>query len=83
MVESGLTPLQALQSGTRNVAAFFKEEMQGDVKPAYVADLVLLRSNPLENIAATSDILGVMRAGSWYSREDLDRLLAAIKGRGI
>ena len=83
MVGSGLTPLQALQSGTRNVAAFFKEEMQGDVKPAYVADLVLLRSNPLENIAATSDILGVMRAGSWYSREDLDRLLAAIKGRGI
>ncbi len=83
MVGSGLTPLQALQSGTRNVAAFFREEMQGDVKPAYVADLVLLRSNPLQNIAASSDILGVMRAGSWYSREDLDQLLAAIKGRGI
>ena len=83
MVGSGLTPLQALQSGTSNVAAFFREEMHGDVKPAYVADLVLLRSSPLENIAATSDILGVMRAGLWYSREDLDRLLAAIKGRGI
>jgi len=83
MVESGLTPLQALQSGTRNVAAFFGEKNHGDVKSTYVADLVLLRSNPLENIAATSDILGVMRAGSWYSREDLDQLLAAIKERGI
>ena len=83
MVGSGLTPLQALQSGTRNVAAFFEEDNQGEVKPGFVADLVLLRSSPLENIAASSDILGVMRAGTWYSREALDQMLAAVKDRGI
>jgi imidazolonepropionase-like amidohydrolase len=83
IVGSGLTPLQALQSGTRNVAAFFKEDNQGEVKPGFVADLVLLRSSPLENIEASSDILGVMRAGTWYSREALDQMLAAVKDRGI
>jgi imidazolonepropionase-like amidohydrolase len=83
LVQSGLTPLQALQSGTRNVAAFFDAGNQGEVKSAYVADLVLLRSNPLEGITATSDILGVMRAGTWYGREQLDRMLAAIEARGI
>jgi imidazolonepropionase-like amidohydrolase len=83
LADAGLTPLQSLQSGTRNVAIFLGEENSGDIKPGFVADLVLLRANPLENISATSQILGVMKSGAWFGREQLDSLLAAIEGRGI
>ncbi len=83
MVGAGLTPLEALQSGTLNVAAFFGNENHGSVKPGYIADLVLLQSNPLDNITATTQILGVMRSGAWFSREDLDALLKQVKSRGI
>jgi len=83
LTDAGLTPLQSLQSGTRNVAVFLGEENSGDIKPGFVADFVLLGANPLEDISATSHILGVMKSGAWFSREQLDALLAAIEGRGI
>ena len=83
LVGAGLTPLEALQSGTLNVAAFFGNENQGEVKPGYIADLVLLQSNPLDDITATTHILGVMRGGAWFSREELDTLLKAVDSRGI
>jgi len=83
MVGAGLTPLEALRSGTLNVATFFGNENHGEVKPGYVADLVLLQSNPLDDITATTQILGVMRGGTWFSREDLDTLLRAVNGRDI
>ena len=83
MVGAGLTPLEALQSGTLNVAAFFGNQNHGSVKPGYIADLVLLQTNPLDNITATTQILGVMRGGAWFSREALDTLLRQVKSRGI
>ena len=83
LVAAGLTPLEALQSGTLNVAAFFGNENHGEVKPGYIADLVLLQSNPLDDITATTHILGVMRGGTWFSREELDTLLKAVDSRGI
>jgi len=83
LVAAGLTPLQALQSGTVNVARFFGDENSGEVQQGFRADFILLESNPLEEISATRQILGVMRAGNWYSRERLDEILDAIRNRGI
>ena len=83
MVAAGLTPLQALQSGTVNVARFLGHPDRGEVAAGYAADFILLESNPLDNIRATSGILGVMRAGNWYGRERLDRMLRDVEERGI
>ena len=83
LVLAGLTPLQALQSGTSNPAQFFGFSDRGAIKQGQLADLVLLQSNPLDDIRATKAILGVMRGGQWYSRTRLDEMLAAVAKRGL
>ncbi len=83
LVNAGLTPLQALQTGTINVARFFGAPDQGEVAGNHVADFILLKDNPLLDIGATRSILGVMRAGKWYDRGQLDRILQDVAERGI
>jgi imidazolonepropionase-like amidohydrolase len=83
MVNAGLSPYQALAMGTVNVAAFFEEEDRGRVAVRQQADLVLLEANPLEDIANTRKVAGVMHAGQWYNRKEIDRALNAIRERGI
>lgn len=69
LVDSGLTPYQALQAGTVNVAKFYNAADRGTIKPGNVADLVLLSGNPLQDITKTSSIEGVMMNGKWLSKE--------------
>lgn len=71
MVDAGLTPYQALQSGTVNVANYFNLKNSGMIKPGYVSDLVLLDANPLENIENTKKIAGVMLGKNWISKEEI------------
>jgi imidazolonepropionase-like amidohydrolase len=75
LVESGLTPFEALKTGTVNVGIYLGEENHtGKVAPGFRADLILLSSNPLETIPFNDRIEGVMSNGIWYNRADLDRL---------
>jgi imidazolonepropionase-like amidohydrolase len=77
-VASGLTPYQALVTGTRNVAAFFKVEKEaGTVTAGRRADLILLDANPLADIANTMKIAGVALGGKWMSKEEIQRKLDA------
>jgi imidazolonepropionase-like amidohydrolase len=69
MVDAGLTPFQALQSGTVNVAKFFDLPNSGMIKTGFVSDMVLLEANPLENIENTKKIAGVMLGNSWLAKE--------------
>lgn len=79
LVAAGLTPYQALVTGTRNVALYFgTADRVGTVEPGKVADLVLLEGNPLADIANTKRIRGVMARGVWVPREELDQRLAEI-----
>ena len=78
LVESGFTPLQALQAATLNPAQFFGLERYGVVEKGHVADLVLLDENPLVDIHNTRKIAGVMVEGKYHSREELNRVLAGI-----
>jgi amidohydrolase family protein len=76
-VAAGLTPYEALATGTRNVAAYFgTANGTGTVEQGKVADLVLLDGNPLADIANTTRIAGVMARGVWVPRVDIDRRLA-------
>lgn len=69
MVNAGLTPFEALQMGTVNVARFFERSDAGTIKTGNVSDLVLLSGNPIENIRNTSRIEGVMLGNLWLSKE--------------
>jgi imidazolonepropionase-like amidohydrolase len=71
MVDAGLTPYQALQSGTVNVAKYFNLKNTGMIKTGYVSDLVLLDANPLENIENTKKIAGVMLGNYWLTKQEI------------
>jgi amidohydrolase family protein len=76
LVEAGLTPLQALQAATLSPARFFgKEKEMGQVEVGKQADLVLLDADPTADIRNLDKIAGVVAAGRYYSRRDLDQML--------
>ncbi|MGH8168534.1 MAG: amidohydrolase family protein, partial [Woeseiaceae bacterium] len=78
LVQAGLTPYEALRSGTVSPAEFFGRSGQfGAIQTGLAADLILLDDNPLQNIEASRRIHGVMLRGEWMTRQDLDKLLAA------
>ncbi len=79
MEKAGLTPLEIIQSGTINPAIYFgNENNYGEVKEGLSADLILLNSNPLNNLKALQDISGVMVRGKWLSKEAIESKLADI-----
>ena len=81
-VAAGLTPYQALETGTRNVARFLgNEDEAGTIATAKRADLVLLDGNPLEDIANVGRRAGVMIGGRWLPRDEIARRLPALAVR--
>ena len=75
MVESGLTSLQALTTATLQPAKYFRmEDSLGLVKKNYIADLILLNENPLEDIANTKDIFAVIKDGNFIDKALLDQI---------
>lgn len=79
-VAAGFSPLEALKTATVNAARFFgMEEQSGAAEKGKIADLVLLSANPLENITNTQKISGVVANGRYFSRADLDKLLAKVE----
>ena len=59
------------------MARFFDREGDfGVVMPGAAADLILLDSNPLDDISNMSKISGVMVRGQWLSRDEIDDRLA-------
>lgn len=73
----GLTPTEALRTATSNPALYFHAaDTMGAVKVNRVADIVLLRGNPLADIRHTREIAGVIVKGRYLSRTALDSALA-------
>jgi imidazolonepropionase-like amidohydrolase len=79
-VAAGFTPLEALQTATLNPARFYdKVRDHGSVQPGRVADLVMLRANPLSDIRNTRTIAGVVADGRYLSSADLGQLRVELK----
>src|SRR2546426_9727541 len=77
---AGFTPLEALQIATINPARFFGLENQlGAIEKGRLADLVLLSANPLEDIANTQKIAGVVVNGRYFNRTELDQMLGRVE----
>lgn len=80
IVAAGLTPFEALQTGTINAAEFLGTNT-GIVAVGREADLVLLDANPLVDIANSRRVHGVMVRGAWYSSVELEERLAAFRSQ--
>ena len=76
LVESGLTPGEALRAATLNPARLFPALEFGSIEPGKRADLVLLDGNPLDNIRNTQRINAVVLRGKFLNRKTLDGLLS-------
>lgn len=69
------TPLEAIQIGTLNGAYFHGLESElGSLKVGKLADLIILNSDPLEDIRNTLDIAYVMKSGRLYDGNTLGQL---------
>jgi len=67
MLESGLSPLEALECATSNAAALIGLTDRGVLAPGKLADFVLLTADPLVDIANTEKIAAVWHRGKKVS----------------
>ncbi|KAL7942588.1 hypothetical protein V8C42DRAFT_360030 [Trichoderma barbatum] len=66
LVEAGLSTVEALRAATELAAQHHKLGDRGKIAPGMRADLILLNSNPLTDIANTRDIAKVWVGGIEY-----------------
>ena len=64
LVEAGLSPMQAIVAATKNNAEFLRKQAElGTIEQGKLADLVILKNDPLQDIRNTKDIELVMKSG--------------------
>jgi imidazolonepropionase-like amidohydrolase len=77
LVQTGLTPLEALKTATRNAAQFLGED--GNlISPGKRADLVLLDASPLQEIGNTRKIHAVVYGGKLLTAAQRQELLTKL-----
>ena len=82
LAQAGLTPAEVLRTATVNGVRFLHMDHRlGTVAPGFDADLVLLRADPTQSVAALHQVDGVVRDGRFYGRSDLDAILARVAAR--
>ena len=76
LVKAGLTPAQALRAATGDAAEFLGiQDDYGSVSEGKVADLILLRANPVSNINNIGTIDAVFMGQRYFDRDALHKLL--------
>lgn len=79
MKESGLSNWQVLQSATINPAKIFnKEKVLGSVSTGKIADLVLLNSNPLENLDNLTQVNLIFKNGQPIDPQKIVKVIPEI-----
>jgi len=68
LVDSGLTPMDAIVAGTMENARFFRvSDRLGSIEPGKLADLVIVEGEPQKKISDMRRIKRVMLNGQWVS----------------
>lgn len=81
LVDAGLTPFEALQTGTINVADYLNKDNEGIIQVGAVSDLVLLNANPLEDITNTLAIEAVMIGETYLPKDSINAMLEKLAKR--
>ncbi|WP_029033668.1 amidohydrolase family protein [Salinimicrobium terrae] len=80
LVAAGLTPIEAIKTSVINGPAFFGlENSYGSIEPGKMADLLILNSNPFENIEKLREVSYVLAKGEIYEQEKLREMMQAVK----
>jgi hypothetical protein len=75
LASGGLTPLEVLTAATRHGAGMIGvDEDIGTIEAGKLADLVVLRRDPLEDVRNTTEIEYVVKGGELFEAETLDKL---------
>jgi len=76
---AGFTPYEILRMATVNPATYLgTQSTTGTIEPGKRADLVLLDASPLADVANVAKVRGVMLAGRWLPRDQIDEALKRI-----
>ncbi len=75
LVDANLKPLEAIQSATRNASELMNDNRIGTIEKGKLADLVILKEDPLRNIKAVRNIEIVIKNGEIFYP---DKLLESI-----
>jgi imidazolonepropionase-like amidohydrolase len=68
-----------IQSGTKNVGEYFKSKDNfGTIEVGKRADLILVESNPLKDVAGIARRTGVMVRGKWLPESEIRKRLDEI-----
>lgn len=71
LVLAGLTPSDAIATATSNTAQMLGADSLGLIAPGKLADLVLLKANPLTDIRNSRSVVRVMVRGQLYRADSL------------
>jgi imidazolonepropionase-like amidohydrolase len=78
-----MTPAEALHAATiAGARGLGYDQDLGSLEPGKLADLVVLRANPLDDIRHTATIRYVMKNGVLYDGDTLDEVWPAVKPFG-
>jgi imidazolonepropionase-like amidohydrolase len=73
IVESGISPIEAIRMGTLNAAAYIGVANEiGSIEEGKLADMLLLNADPTVDISNTMEIHSVYKGGVWIDRAALD-----------
>ncbi len=73
--QGGMTPHEALRSATLQGAQYLgMDHALGSLEEGKLADVVMLRSNPLDDIRNSEDIAYVMKNGRLYDTETMNEI---------
>lgn len=82
MADADMTPYEIMVTGTRNVGRYFADtDTFGLVAEGHRADLLLVNSNPFNDVAHIADHAGVMIRGRWLSPDVIAQRLEVIEKR--
>jgi imidazolonepropionase-like amidohydrolase len=75
LAQGGMTPLEALRSGTLGGARYLGLDKDlGSLEPGKLADLVVLDRNPLDNIRNSDSVRGVMLNGRLHDAATMNEI---------
>lgn len=70
MVKRGMKPLEAIKSATIIPAEMLNLKDRGEIKQGLLADIIAIKTNPLENITSLENVVFVMKGGIVYKNEN-------------
>jgi len=68
LVDRGMTPLQAIQAATIGGADLLDIPDRGQVEPGFLADIIAVDGDPLEDVTVLTRVSFVMKAGKIYKQ---------------